>query len=133
MRTVTLIWLIFVAPFAWGDDDTQEALADCHKNQYTQNVCAHYHADIADKSLNEVYQRQLKRLTEKSNKARLVTAQRAWIRFRDANCLYEARGSREEGGSMFTQVFDMCRERMTLLRENEIEGYLACTQNGCPE
>jgi uncharacterized protein YecT (DUF1311 family) len=73
----------------------------------------------ADKELNEVYQRLIKRL-DKKEKAMLVQSQKDWLKFRDSHCDFTA--EENEGGSMQPMVWAMCleektRERITDLKE----------------
>jgi uncharacterized protein YecT (DUF1311 family) len=131
MRLIPMLMILSL--FAHSNAMAQEALSDCHKNQLTENICASEKAEIADKKLNRVYQEQYNRLNEKNDKARFQASQRAWLKYRDTSCLYEARGSREEGGSKFPMEYSMCLEKITKQRIGEIESYLRCNYNGCPE
>jgi uncharacterized protein YecT (DUF1311 family) len=52
-------------------------------------LCADADRQVVDKRLNQTYQRILSRLAGK-NKASLIEAQRAWVRFKLADCEDEA-------------------------------------------
>ena len=127
------IFILFAIGVLFSAQAIAEEEIDCSQNQLSANSCASFADAKADKLLNEHYQQLYNQLTNNNNKKRLVTAQRAWIKFRDANCLYEAQGSVEKGGSKFTMEYDQCAERVTKQRTTEIENFLDCTVNGCPE
>jgi uncharacterized protein YecT (DUF1311 family) len=132
MRLFFLLLLIAPTALAYDKEMLDESLPNCHKNQLTENVCAWHQAQLADKALNSEYQKIYNRLNVKNNKTRLQSAQRAWIKFRDENCSYEARGSREEGGSQYPMVYNLCIARMTKNRTLEIDESSNCG-NGCPD
>ncbi|MDP2143902.1 MAG: lysozyme inhibitor LprI family protein [Gallionella sp.] len=131
MRIALTILLIALGSFS--QQVAAENEVDCQENQLSANMCASFSAAKADELLNERYQQLYEQLTKSSNKKRLLAAQRAWLKFRDANCLYEAQGSSEEGGSKFPMEYDQCVERLTMQRAAKIEEFLECTVNGCPE
>src|SRR5262245_30029691 len=87
---------------------------DC-SNAMTQsemNACAYEAFKKSDAELNELYKQILKRLKDDIPATkRLVTAQRAWIAFRDAECIFVA--SPTKGGSVHPMVLSLCRERLT--------------------
>ena len=68
------------------------AALDCSKAMTTpdMNECAAIDQKKADARLNQVYQRVLKSLEPDAGgaetKKKLVEAQRAWVKFRDADC-----------------------------------------------
>lgn len=70
-----------------------------------------------DKRLNVAYQKLLK-LVEGKQRDQLRTAQRAWVQYRDANCLYWALG---EGTIARIESAD-CSYRLTKERAEELEG-----------
>lgn len=103
----------------------------CDDNQLTLNRCASFEFGQADEELNALYKEQVERLSPKTQK-RLRLAQRSWIAFRDADCRYRA-GPREESGSIWELQYLSCMTKHTTRRIEDIKGYLACTENGCPE
>lgn len=87
----------------------------------------------ADKALNETYKDVEKRLANDSNgKARLISAQRAWIAFRDAECTFQSSG--EDGGTAAPMVVAACRTSLTTARTGQLKGYLNCQEGdlSCP-
>ncbi len=88
---------------------------DC-ENAYTTRdmvVCADQDLKSADKLLNAAYKKRRNDLDAEGQKL-LKTAQRAWIEFRDAECL----AARDEGrGGTIAPLLEIsCLESMTLAR-----------------
>jgi uncharacterized protein YecT (DUF1311 family) len=82
------------------------------RTQFDMNACAAGQLARADTVLNERYQRLLRALADEPGRVeRLRVAQRAWIRFRDAHCDFEA--SQFEGGSMKPMTDSLCRAGLT--------------------
>ncbi len=91
--------------------------------QQDLNFCANERAKSADAKLNQLY-RQL-RTKYKDNSAvedSLITAQIAWIKFRDLNCAFARK--RFEGGSIASIIYNNCIDRVTTERTKELENYL---------
>jgi uncharacterized protein YecT (DUF1311 family) len=100
-------------------------------NQGEMNACATADFYEADLEMNELYKTQLYRLHDQAA-ARLRDAQRAWVKFRDAACLYEA-GLESESGSIWPMDQNRCMTTHTKQRIEDLKSYVACTQNGCPD
>jgi uncharacterized protein YecT (DUF1311 family) len=98
--------------------------------QADMNICSYQDFQKADKELNDLYQQQLKWLPQQSSKQRLKAAQLAWIKFRDASCLYEA-GPQEESGTIWPTEQNSCLSSLTKKRVIELKDYLACHRDGC--
>lgn len=79
--------------------------------------CLNAKAAFCDKRLNAAYPKALNAAQPKQRE-QLRKAQRAWITYRDANCLYWGLG---EGTIARVQAVD-CMYRMTKERAEEIEG-----------
>ena len=95
-------------------------------SQSEMNICADNEYRAADAELNRVYRRYSKVL-EAHERALLVEAERAWVRFRDKDCTAETAES--EGGSMHPLVYSGCLTRMTRTRTKELESRLRCRQH----
>lgn len=81
----------------------------------------------ADKELNEVYQKVLKQLSDDEiTKQKFIAAQKAWIKFRDAEAELEA--DSERGGSMENMVRSNSETELTKARTTELKKYLADNQ-----
>ena len=104
---------------------------DCDANQASMNQCASSAYAAADAELNAQYKAQMSWLTTPARKKALQEAQKKWIAFRDADCLYQA-GKREEGGSMWPLAQAQCLTVHTNARVEQLKTYTACHQEGCP-
>ena len=134
MRYILLILILLSTGLAWAQKDDEllrESLKNCDANQLAMNTCARYRFDVADKKLNDLYQRKLRLLETSATKKRFIAAQRAWISFRDRACLYDA-GPREESGSIWPLEYFSCMLLHTGRRIEDMEENIQCTQNGCP-
>ncbi|BAY91505.1 hypothetical protein FDUTEX481_01603 [Tolypothrix sp. PCC 7601] len=85
------------------------------------NQCAQISYQNADKKLNQVYQKLVPTLSS-SSKRKLITAQQAWIKFRDASCEFER--SQYEGGTIAPTIYFGCLEQTTLQRTQQLQEYL---------
>jgi len=107
--TLAIIALTLVPFFAHADADLDKVRAD-EKTCLDQNMsevgmkmCEGQTYEAADKILNATYQKIVVPLQKSSDAGdretlkRLVTAEKAWITFRDAECSYE--GTPDLGGS----------------------------------
>ena len=109
--------------------------ADCGAAQ-TQTAMNEYANDAfvkADAALNAAYAQLTRRLRPDPGTAqRLVTAQKAWVAFRDSECASEASGV--EGGSVHPFIETQCLESITRRRTEEIRSFLHCQEGdlGCP-
>lgn len=92
--------------------------------QAEMNACAGIANQNADRKLNQIYQQLLPKLST-TRKQKLITAQRAWIRFRDTSCDFER--SEVTGGSMEPMVYSNCLASVTQQRIKDLETYLELT------
>lgn len=106
-----------------------EDATDCKapQTQADMTICAGKDHEKADKQLNVEYQKLRKLLTERDKTAdadgkgatdALVTAQRAWVAFRDANCALA--GFQARGGSMEPMLIASCLAEMSGKRADEL-------------
>jgi uncharacterized protein YecT (DUF1311 family) len=89
----------------------------CDGSTYEMVQCLMAKAAPWDKRLNAAYQTALKDAQPKQRE-QLRTAQRLWVQYRDANCLYWRLG---EGTIASIEAAD-CMYRMTRTRAEELEG-----------
>ncbi|MBE9003505.1 lysozyme inhibitor LprI family protein [Fortiea sp. LEGE XX443] len=96
---------------------------DCNdaQTQLEINICAQFAYQNADKKLNQVYKQLLPKLS-KSRQQKLIAAQLAWIKFRDASCEFEK--SAYEGGSIAPAIYSVCSEEITKQRTQQLRNYL---------
>ncbi|MCL1463784.1 lysozyme inhibitor LprI family protein [Argonema galeatum] len=96
------------------------------QTQSEMNACAGISYQNADRKLNQVYQQLLPKLPA-ARKQKLVTAQQAWLRFRDASCVFER--SEVEGGTMAPMIYSGCLATVTEQRTKDLERYLDSVNN----
>jgi uncharacterized protein YecT (DUF1311 family) len=96
------------------------------------NQCASKAYAAQDAELNKQYKAQMAYLTSPSQKKALQDAQKKWIAFRDADCLYQV-GTREDGGSLWPLSQAQCLTEQTKVRVEQLKAYTACRQEGCPK
>ena len=92
--------------------------------QTDMNMCADKDYQAADKKLNDIYRKVTTALDDATLQAKLKTAQRAWIQYRDTECTFEV--AENEGGSIYPLVYSGCLTRLTNARTKELQSYLAC-------
>ncbi|MEX5668715.1 lysozyme inhibitor LprI family protein [Pseudomonas neuropathica] len=112
-----------------------DAAIDCANasDQATMNQCAGQDFKAADKELNTVYQQISGRLKDNPDgKKLLVSAQRAWIGFREAECKFSSSGV--TGGSVYPWVYSSCLAGVTKVRVEALKQYLKCEEGdmSCP-
>ncbi|MHA6685214.1 lysozyme inhibitor LprI family protein [Mesorhizobium sp. A556] len=86
-----------------------------------------------DQALNQTFKQIQKRLADDADgKMRLVTAQRAWIAFRNAECIFQSSG--DDGGSAAPMVAAACQAELTKDRTKQLKAYLTCQEGdlACP-
>ncbi|MDQ7968076.1 MAG: lysozyme inhibitor LprI family protein [Oxalicibacterium faecigallinarum] len=110
------------------DAETQEALKDCNKTQLSMNICASHRYAEADKALNQQY-RVTMNSKDVNGKQRLRNAQRAWVQFRDKDCLASI-GPRDASGSIWPLLQYTCLADHTEQRIESLK-LQACGLEGC--
>ncbi|MPZ58379.1 MAG: DUF1311 domain-containing protein [Rhizobiales bacterium] len=111
--------LIGSAAFVWADDKDKEAEKSCDGGTSDIVECLNKMTEPWDKRLNKAYQEALKE-ARPEQREQLRAAQRLWIQYRDANCLYHRLG---EGSIARIDAAD-CLLRMTRSRAEELENGL---------
>ena len=106
---------------------------DNAQSQAAMDACASQDLAAADKELNQVYQQVLaKYASDKVFTAKLRTAQKAWVAFRDAEL--EARYPASDKSLQYGSVYPMCAnnelEAMTRKRIEELRAWLKGAQEG---
>jgi uncharacterized protein YecT (DUF1311 family) len=103
---------------------TSSFALDC-KNAVTTpdiNECAAAGQKQIEAKLNQTYQGVLKSLDDdKETKKALVAAQRAWVKFREADC--KAVYQRSSGGTIRTVMYIGCMQNRAETRIKELEDY----------
>ena len=88
------------------------------QTQLEMNQEAHRNFEKADKDLNLVYSKLSKALDAK-RRAKLKEAQRAWLKFRDAESAFWA--SEMEGGSAYPMLYSGTQANLTKKRTKELK------------
>ncbi len=113
------------AAHAAGCDDAQD--------QATMTECAAKSLKASDAELNKLYKEIRGRLADDADTRKLlVSAQRAWIAYRDAECNFSASGV--AGGSIYPMMQAMCLDTLTQRRVEDFKQYLNCEEGdpSCP-
>ena len=113
-----------IASPASGTTNLQLAQNPNCNNPQTQsemNICASIAYQNADRKLNQVYRQLLPKLSA-ARKQKLISAQQAWIKFRDSSCEFER--SAYEGGSMAPMIYGFCLADVTEQRTKDLQRYL---------
>jgi uncharacterized protein YecT (DUF1311 family) len=119
------------------DKGAIDVACDCSKskNELELSFCLAAKRDANEKQLNDSYSVLMRRLSP-AGKTRLRDAQRAWIKFRDAECLYAVGGPPSIQGraqNSWNSAHAQCVAEVTAHRLDQLKTHLACTYNGCPE
>ncbi len=85
--------------------------------QQGMNQCAWEAFNVQDRELNQLYKRLMKQSDAESAK-QLQAAQRAWLQFRDLECIFE---SPDAGGSLGSAEKAECQEALTKERIADIK------------
>ena len=102
------------------------------QDQTTMNICAGKEFEAADKALNSAYREIVGRIGDDHETKASLTAQRAWIAFRDGECAFQAKGV--EGGSIYPLIVAGCKTALTEARTQQLKAYLDCEEGdmSCP-
>ena len=96
-----------------------DSIGPCLANQIQGALtsCADSAYHSADADLTRTYRRVFARLGA-ADRVKLRAAQRAWRRFRDAQCIFEA--AAYDGGSMQPMIQALCLESLTRARTRQV-------------
>jgi uncharacterized protein YecT (DUF1311 family) len=122
VATATLFCLGSANPDLLSVQVAQKPNCNNPQSQSEMTACAGIAYQNADRKLNQIYQQLLPKLSS-SRRQQLVTAQQAWIRFRDTSCNFEA--SAFEGGTIAPMIYSSCLARLTEQRIKDLQNYLA--------
>ena len=132
-RAPTIFALVMiVSTTSFAASSQKDGVPDCKSpvTQLDMNMCASDAYKQSDKRLNDLYNKKIQTLLSASTKKQFKAAQKSWLSFRDKSCEYEA--SPWEGGSGQPMIRLECLKKFTDQRIKDIELYLSCTQDGCP-
>lgn len=126
-------FLLALTPLLLLSTVTHAADCDNATDHATMNQCAAQQNKAADKELNALYQQITNRLkSTPDSKKLLVSAQRSWVAFRDAECTFSSAGV--EGGSAYPLIYSNCVTELTKARVQTFRNYLKCQEGdlSCP-
>jgi len=115
--------LIVRAAEACDPNRSHAELSECYGNAYK----------ASDAELNALYRQIEGRLKDDEATTKLlVTAQRAWLAFRDAECVFST--SAASGGTIRPMLDTICLDRLTGKRIDDFRAYLRCQEGAldCP-
>ncbi|MGY3488690.1 uncharacterized protein YecT (DUF1311 family) [Bradyrhizobium sp. USDA 4011] len=112
---VAAIFIIAISSASAGDQGDPEQ--SCDGNTYQMVECLKAKTAQWDKRMNVAYQQALKDAAGDKQREQLRTAQRLWIQYRDANCLYYDLGE----GTIARLDAGECMRSMTEIRAKELE------------
>ncbi|WP_413987785.1 lysozyme inhibitor LprI family protein [Labrys okinawensis] len=127
--------LIAMVALLAGSPSLALAATDCSnpQDQATMTECAGRDLKEANAKLNAQYKEIEKRLADSADaKKLLVSSQRAWVAFRDAECSFQASGA--AGGTIYGTIYANCVTALTTARSKDFDGYLKCQEGdlSCP-
>jgi uncharacterized protein YecT (DUF1311 family) len=102
-------------------------------DQTEMNVCEQKAFEKSDEELNRLYKQIEVRLKDSADATKLlVTAQRAWVAFRDSECSFSS--SMVAQGTVYPFVHNSCLVGLTQNRIKDLNGYLSCEEGdmSCP-
>jgi uncharacterized protein YecT (DUF1311 family) len=122
LRGFGLVGLMAIAPMWNQPSAVAQPRLNCNnpQTQGEMNACAGQRWQTSDRQLNQLYQALIPQLSN-SRRQQLVTAQRAWITFRDSECTFYS--SLAEGGSMQPMLRSGCLADLTDIRNFELAQY----------
>lgn len=88
-------------------------------------MCEGEKLDKADAALNAVYAKLTKKVSA-GGKTKLVEAQRAWLKYRDAQCDFETLAT--VGGSIHPMEVAICRAELTREQTKRLQRQLDCQE-----
>lgn len=108
-----------------------QAADDCDANQASMNACAGKALSKADADLNTYYKAQVAYLKTPAKQQAFKDAQRKWLAFRDADCLYR-NGKPEDSGSIWPLLNAQCKAELTRQRADQLKVFSQCRSDDCP-
>ena len=125
MKHWLMVVPLLVLGTAWADDRG----VDCSRamTQYEMNACANRKFEAAQRRLEETYHHAMAGQEDRGARAKLVSAERAWMAYRDAECTFETADS--EGGSIYPMLYSMCLVRLTIAHTHDLDRHLTCQRD----
>lgn len=126
-----LIFSAFFSISALAADKPESNCLQTAQNQTELNDCAAQTYKNADREMNTAYKKVMDTLKSSPKKSKaLLQAQRAWLKFRDADCAFLS--SNSAGGSINAMNKALCLSERTTERTNSLNKIKKCDM-GDPE
>ncbi len=119
--TGLIVWTVCMAP-AYAQIP---ALCSNSPTQLEMNDCAAKALTEADADLNNLYQQLLVKLDPKT-KDMAREAQRAWLTFRDKECVSRTGGGPDQGGTIWPALYTECKVALTRARNKDLAEQVKC-------
>ena len=121
---ILALLLATAAVEAAPDDPIENACYEADQSQQAMNRCAGDAYQRADAALNAQWSKVLAIFgTDAESKTLLLDGQRAWLKYRDAQCKLAALDSR--GGSIWPLINSGCLAGLTRQRTKELSDLIA--------
>ena len=135
MRVLSALSIVVALSLTGALVPTADAAQTCDPNQSQADLNACYGAAYkkSGAALNELYNQIMGRLKSDQTTAKLlISAQKAWLAFRDAECNFSASGV--SGGSIYPMIYAICLDGLTNKRIEDFKIYLKCEEGdlSCP-
>jgi uncharacterized protein YecT (DUF1311 family) len=118
---ITLIFVATVVALVRAQQSPKKNPCDRAQTQIEMNDCAAKQFRAADQKLNKLYA-ELSAKLDPERLAKLKEAERAWIKFRDADCDFQS--SLYKGGSIYPMIYNGCLTDNINNRLNQLEQML---------
>ena len=116
---IIALLLAAAAVDAAPDDPIENACYEADQSQQGMNRCAGDAYERADKALNAQWRQVLAQYDDPGAKKLLLESQRAWLKYRDAQC--EAAAYDNRGGSIWPLINSGCLASLTRQRTQELK------------
>jgi uncharacterized protein YecT (DUF1311 family) len=113
---IGLVVVLALAPAVHAAGQSEDG-ASCDGNTFQMVECLKAKTAQWDKRLNAAYQKAVQD-AQPAQREQLRAAQRLWVQYRDANCLYYGMGE----GTIARLDAGECMRSMTEARARELEG-----------
>jgi uncharacterized protein YecT (DUF1311 family) len=133
MNSLRLLGLVTAGMLAMAAPSLAQDKCARAEDQATMSQCADASFKKSDAKLNALYKKIQGRLNDDADTRKLlVQTQRAWGKYRDAECDFQTAGA--AGGSMMPMLVAQCRDSLTQSRIKDFQGYLKCQEGdmSCP-
>ena len=119
-----ILALLLAAAVPAPDDPVENACYERDQSQQGMNMCAGQAYERSDKALNDQWAKALAVYGEAAeSKKLLLDGQRAWLKYRDAQCDLAAFDNR--GGSIWPLIHSGCLANLTRRRTKELADLIA--------